>query len=583
MAESYWGMGPISEPLHPLLWGRHLRYAARAVLCLARTRYRILARWRRSLPLPPNLRPMASEERRTDSGIEIRPVYTAEDLEGWDPAARLGLPGKYPYTRGVYPTMYRGRPWTMRQYSGFGTAAETNQRWKMLLANGSTGLSCAFDLPTQMGYDSDHPRAEGEVGKVGVAIDSIEDMRLLLEGLPLDQITTSMTINATAAILLLLYQLVAEEHGVSPARLGGTIQNDILKEYIARGTYIYPPRPSMRLVTDIFGYCREHLPAWNTISISGYHIREAGSTAVQEVAFTLANGIAYVRAAIDAGLSVDEFAPRLSFFWNAHNNFFEEVAKFRAARRMWAEIMTERFGAKNDNSKLLRFHTQTGGSTLTAQQPENNIVRVTVQSLAAVLGGTQSLHTNGFDEAIGLPTERAARMALRTQQIIAAESGVVDTVDPLAGSYFVETLTEQVESGAREYLEKIDGMGGAVAAIEAGYPQDEIEQAAYVYAKAVDAGDKVIVGVNKYVDDASGSVEAFPIDPALATGQSERIKRLRAERDQAGVDAALAEVAAAARGTQNLLLPMKEALRRQATLGEVSDVLREAFGVYQPK
>jgi methylmalonyl-CoA mutase, N-terminal domain len=526
---------------------------------------------------------MASDERRTDSGIEIRPVYTADDLEGWDPEARLGLPGKYPYTRGVYPTMYRGRPWTMRQYSGFGTAAETNQRWKMLLANGSTGLSCAFDLPTQMGYDSDHPRAEGEVGKVRVAIDSIEDVRLLLEGLPLDRITTSMTINATAAILLLLYQLVAEEHGVAPDRLGGTIQNDILKEYIARGTYIYPPRPSMRLVTDIFGYCREYLPSWNTISISGYHIREAGSTAVQEIAFTLANGIAYVQAAIDAGLSVDEFAPRLSFFWNAHNNFFEEVAKFRAARRMWAKIMTERFGAQNDNSKLLRFHTQTGGSTLTAQQPENNIVRVTLQSLAAVLGGTQSLHTNGFDEAIGLPTERAARMALRTQQIIGAESGVVDTADPLAGSYFVEALTEQVEAGAREYLEKIDGMGGAVAAIEAGFPQDEIEQAAFIHAKAVDAGDKVIVGVNKYVDDTSGSAEAFPIDPGLQAQQTARLKQVRANRDQAGVDAALAEVAAAARGTQNLLLPMKEALRRRATLGEVSDVLREAFGVYQPK
>jgi methylmalonyl-CoA mutase, N-terminal domain len=638
MAKPHWGMGPVSEPLQPLLWGRHLRYAALAVLCLARrplgvaellerlegqgftvvgrrpaktladalghevatgrlcrkargeyrigqiaprTRCRILARWRRSTPLP-NLSPMASDERRTDSGIEIRPVYTAGDLEGWDPAARLGLPGTYPYTRGVYPTMYRGRPWTMRQYSGFGTAAETNQRWKMLLANGSTGLSCAFDLPTQMGYDSDHPRADGEVGKVGVAIDSIEDMRLLLEGLPLDQITTSMTINATAAILLLLYQLVAEEQGVAPAQLGGTIQNDILKEYIARGTYIYPPRPSMRLVTDIFGYCREYLPSWNTISISGYHIREAGSTAVQEIAFTLANGIAYVQAAVDAGLSVDEFAPRLSFFWNAHNNFFEEVAKFRAARRMWAEIMTERFGAKNDSSKLLRFHTQTGGSTLTAQQPENNIVRVTLQSLAAVLGGTQSLHTNGYDEAIGLPTERAARMALRTQQIIGAESGVVDTADPLAGSYFVEALTEQVEARTREYLEKIDGMGGAVAAIEAGFPQDEIEQAAYVYTKAVDAGDKVIVGVNKYVDEDPGSVEVFPIDPAMQAQQAERVKRLRAQRDQAAVDAALAEVAAAARGTQNLLLPMKQALRRQATLGEVSDVLREVFGVYQP-
>jgi methylmalonyl-CoA mutase N-terminal domain/subunit len=525
---------------------------------------------------------MASDERHTDSGIEIRPVYTEDDLRGWDPATRLGRPGEYPYTRGVYPTMYRGRPWTMRQYSGFGTAAETNQRWKMLLANGSTGLSCAFDLPTQMGYDSDHPRAEGEVGKVGVAIDSIEDMRLLLGGLPLDQITTSMTINATAAILLLLYQLVAEEQGVAPEELGGTIQNDILKEYIARGTYIYPPRPSMRIVTDIFAYCREQLPSWNTISISGYHIREAGSTAVQEIAFTLANGVAYVQAAVDAGLSVDEFAPRLSFFWNAHNNFFEEVAKYRAARRMWAEIMTEKFGAKDEKSKLLRFHTQTGGSTLTAQQPENNIVRVALQSLAAVLGGTQSLHTNGFDEALGLPTERAARMALRTQQIIAAESGVVDTADPLAGSYFVEALTESMEAGAREYLDKIEGMGGAVAAIEAGYQQEEIEQAAFAYTKAIDDGEKVIVGVNKYVDDDATSAEVFPIDPALQAQQSERVARLRAERDQPAVDAALADVAAAARGTQNLLVPMKEALRRRATLGEVSDVLREIFGVYQP-
>jgi methylmalonyl-CoA mutase N-terminal domain/subunit len=525
---------------------------------------------------------MATEERRTDSGIEIRPVYGAGDLDGWDPDARLGQPGKYPYTRGIYPTMYRGRPWTIRQYSGFGNAESTNERWKMLLAGGSTGLSCAFDLPTQMGYDSDHPRARAEVGKVGVAIDSIEDMRLLLDGLPLDQVTTSMTINATAAILLLLYQLVAEERGVAAKDLGGTIQNDILKEYIARGTYIYPPRPSMRLVTDIFAYCRENLPSWNTISISGYHIREAGSTAVQEVAFTLANGIAYVQAAIDAGLAVDEFAPRLSFFWNAHNNFFEEIAKYRAARRMWAEIMTDRFGAKDEKSKLLRFHTQTGGSTLTAQQPENNIVRVTVQALAAALGGTQSLHTNGFDEALGLPTERAARISQRTQQILANESGLVDTADPLGGSYFIESLTEAVEAGAREYLDKIDGMGGAVAAIESGYPQDEIEQAAFAYAKAIDNGEKIIVGVNKYVDDGGQAPEVFPIDPALQAHQIERVRRVRSERDQAAVDAALADVMAAARGTQNLLVPMKEALRHRATLGEVSDILREVFGIYQP-
>src|SRR5262245_8789108 len=427
---------------------------------------------------------MADEVRRTDSGIPVEPLYTAADLDGWDPATQLGDPGSPPYTRGIYPSMYRGRLWTMRQYAGFGSAETTNERFKFLLANGQTGLSCAFDLPTQMGYDSDHPRAEGEVGKVGVAIDSIEDMRLLLKDLPLDQVTTSMTINSTAAILLLLYELVAEEQGVPSTAISGTIQNDLLKEYIARGAYVYPPRPSMRIITDIFAYCRERIPKWNTISISGYHIREAGSTAVQELAFTLANGIAYVQAAIDAGLDVDEFSPRLSFFWNAHNNVFEEVAKYRAARRMWYRIMTERFGAQKEASKLLRFHTQTGGSTLTAQQPENNIVRVTIQAMAAVLGGTQSLHTNGFDEALGLPTERAARIALRTQQIVGYESGVVDTPDPLAGSYFVESLTDEVERRAWEYLEKIDEMGGAVAAIEAGYQMDEIEQAAYEYTKS---------------------------------------------------------------------------------------------------
>ncbi|HZQ27711.1 MAG TPA: methylmalonyl-CoA mutase family protein [Acidimicrobiales bacterium] len=525
---------------------------------------------------------MASDERRTDSGIEIKPVYDKRDLEGWDPDAKLGVPGHPPYTRGVYPTMYRGRPWTMRQYSGFGTAEATNERWKMLLAAGSTGLSCAFDLPTQMGYDSDHPRAEGEVGKVGVAIDSIEDMRLLLADLPLDQISTSMTINATAAILLLLYQLVAEENGVDATKLNGTIQNDILKEYVARGTYIYPPRPSMRLITDIFAYCQADIPSWNTISISGYHIREAGSTAVQEIAFTLSNGIAYVQAAVEAGLDVDEFAPRLSFFWNGHNNFFEEVAKFRAARRMWARIMTERFGAKDEKSKLLRFHTQTGGSTLTAQQPENNIMRVTVQALASVLGGTQSLHTNGFDEAVGLPTARAAKLALRTQQIIANESGVVDTVDPLAGSYFVESLTDAVEEAAWAYIDKIDGMGGAVSAIEQGYLQDEIEEASYAYTKAIDAGEKVIVGVNKYVDDVAEPAEVFPIDPESQRQQADRVRALKANRDQDAVRHALDDVAAAARGTQNVLVPMKEALRAKATLGEVSDVLRGEFGVYQP-
>jgi len=520
--------------------------------------------------------------RRTDSGIEVRSVYTAEDLAGFDAAAQLGMPGSYPYTRGVQRDMYRGRLWTMRQYAGFGTAQATNERFQFLLGAGQTGLSCAFDLPTQMGYDSDHLRSEGEVGKVGVAIDSIDDMRVLLGGLPLDKVSTSMTINATAAILLLLYELVAEEQGVPASALSGTIQNDILKEYVARGTYIYPPRPSMRLVTDTFAYCAEHVPGWNTISISGYHIREAGSTAVQELAFTLADGIAYVEAAIAVGLNVDDFAPRLSFFFNAHNNLFEEVAKFRAARRMWARIMTERFGATDEKSKRLRFHTQTGGSTLTAQQPLNNVVRVSVQALSAVFGGTQSLHTNSFDEAVGLPTEQAAKLALRTQQVIGYESGATDTVDPLAGSYFVESLTDEVERGALGYLARIDEMGGAVAAIEAGFLQDEIEQAAYEYTKAIDSGEKIVVGVNKFVEDEPEAPDVFPIDPALQRDQVGRLRRLRAERDQAAVDVALADVVAAARGTQNLLVPMREALKRRATLGEVSDVLREVFGVYQP-
>ena len=522
------------------------------------------------------------DRRFTDSGIELHPVYGPDDLAQWDPQARLGAPGHFPYTRGIREDMYRGRLWTMRQYAGFGTAESTNERFKFLLGAGQTGLSCAFDLPTQMGFDSDHPRAEGEVGKVGVAIDSLADMRLLLADLPLDKVTTSMTINATAAILLLLYQLVAEENGVDPRLLGGTVQNDILKEYVARGTYIYPPRPSMRLVTDTFSYCAEHLPSWNTISISGYHIREAGSTAVQEIAFTIANGIAYVEAALAAGLGVDEFAPRLSFFWNAHNNLFEEVAKYRAARRMWARLMADRFGAEDERSKLLRFHTQTGGSTLTAQQPENNIVRVTLQALGAAFGGTQSLHTNGFDEALGLPTEHAAKVALRTQQIVGYESGIADTVDPLAGSWFVESLTDQVEAHAWEYLERIDDMGGAVAAIEARYMQQEIEQAAYAYAKAVDAGEKTVVGVNRFVDEQAGPSEVFPIDEALQKSQVDRVQRARAARDQAAVDAALADVEAAARGTQNLLVPMKAALAGMATLGEVSDVLRGVFGEFHP-
>jgi methylmalonyl-CoA mutase, N-terminal domain len=523
-----------------------------------------------------------SDERRTSSGIEVKAVYGPEDLAGWDAGERLGAPGRSPYTRGVQRDMYRGRLWTMRQYAGFGTAEATNERFRFLLAAGQTGLSCAFDLPTQMGLDSDHPRSEGEVGRVGVAIDSVDDMRLLLQGLPLDKVTTSMTINATAAILLLLYELVAEEQGVPAAALGGTVQNDILKEYVARGTYIYPPRQSMRLVTDTFAYCAERVPGWNTISISGYHIREAGSTAVQELAFTLANGIAYVEAAVAAGLVVDDFAPRLSFFFNAHNNLFEEVAKYRAARRMWARIMEDRFGATDERSRRLRFHTQTAGSTLTAQQPENNIVRTTLQALAAVLGGTQSLHTNSFDEALGLPTEKAAKLALRTQQVVAYESGVVDTVDPLAGSWFVETLTDEVERLALRYLARIDEMGGSVAAIEAGYLQDEIEQAAYAYAKAVDDGEKVVVGVNRFIDEAAEASEVFPIDPALQKAQIERTVAVRAQRDQSQVDTALADVERAARGTENLLGPMRRALKAMATLGEVSDVLRQEFGVYQP-
>ena len=526
---------------------------------------------------------MADAERRvTDSGIEIKAVYGPDDLRDHDLATSLGEPGSFPYTRGVHAKMYRERLWTMRQYAGFGTAEATNERFKFLLAAGQTGLSCAFDLPTQMGFDADHPRAEGEVGKVGVAISSIEDMRLLLAGLPLDEVTTSMTINATASTLLLLYELVAAEQGVGGELLRGTIQNDILKEYVARGTYIYPPRASMRLVTDTFAYCREHLPQWNTISISGYHIREAGSTAAQEVAFTLADGIAYVDAALAAGLAVDEFAPRLSFFFNAHNNLFQEVAKFRAARRLWARIMTERFDAKDPRSTMLRFHAQTGGSTLTAQQPENNIVRVSIQALAAVLGGTQSLHTNGFDEALSLPTERAAKLALRTQQVIGFESGVVDTVDPLAGSFFVETLTDELEARAVAYLDEIDRRGGAVAAIEEGYLQAEIDAAAYADARSVDHGTRIVVGVNRFVDQVPEAPELFPADPKLQAHQIERVQKLKANREGDAVAVALRDVEAAARGTQNLLVPMREALAARATLGEVADVLREVFGVYRP-
>jgi methylmalonyl-CoA mutase N-terminal domain/subunit len=526
---------------------------------------------------------MADEGRRTDSDIEIRPVYDPGDLERFDPARELGEPGEMPFTRGVYPTMYRGRPWTMRQYAGMATAEETNARFRYLLDRGQTGLSIAFDLPTQIGYDSDHPLAQGEVGKTGVAIDSLEDMGRLLDGIPLDRVSTSMTINATAAILLLLYELVAEERGIGAWALSGTVQNDLLKEYAARGTYIYPPKPSMRIITDLFAYAGERIPRWNTISISGYHMREAGATAVQEIAFTLANGIAYVQAAIGAGLSVDEFAPRLSFFFACHMNVFEEIAKFRAARRMWARIMTERFGAKDPRSAMLRFHTQTGGATLTAQQPENNVVRTAYEALAAVLGGTQSLHTNSFDEALALPTEHAAKIALRTQQILAFETGVTDTADPLAGSYFLESLTNELEERASVYLDKVDGMGGAVAAIEAGFYQDEIHESAFRIQRGIESGERVVVGVNRYQDPDERSVEIQRIGEEEVARQVERVRALRARRDRAAVEAALSEVEAAAGGTANLLPPMKRALRAHATLGEVSDALRAVFGEYRPR
>ncbi|MDP9243019.1 MAG: methylmalonyl-CoA mutase family protein [Actinomycetota bacterium] len=526
---------------------------------------------------------MSDDGRYTDSGIELRPIYGPEDLRDFGPERDLGEPGRAPYTRGIYPDMYRGRRWTMRQYAGMSTAAETNRRFRYLLEHGQTGISVAFDLPTQMGLDSDHVRAEGEVGKTGVAIDSVEDMKTLLDGLPLDRVSTSMTINSTAAILLLLYELVAEEQGIGPDKLSGTVQNDILKEYAARGTYIYPPKPSMRLITDTFSYCRERIPRWNTISISGYHMREAGSTAVQEVAFTLANGIAYVSAALEAGLSIDEFAPRLSFFFACHMNFFEEVAKFRAARRLWARIATERFAPSDPKSSMLRFHTQTGGATLTAQQPQNNIVRTTLEALAAVLGGTQSLHTNSYDEALALPTEHAVKIALRTQQVISEETGIPNTVDPVAGSYYVESLTNEIEVRAVEYIDKIDGMGGAVAAIEAGFYQDEIADAAFRIQQGIESGERVVVGVNRFEDTDERPVEIQRISEEEVRRQVERTQALRSARDDAAVRAALAEVERVARGTGNLLPPMKEALRARATLGEVSDTLREVFGEYRPR
>jgi methylmalonyl-CoA mutase N-terminal domain/subunit len=520
------------------------------------------------------------DRRFTDSGIEIEATYGPESLEGWSPERDLGRPGEYPFTRGVHPQMYRDRLWTMRQYSGFGTAEQTNRRFKFLLERGQTGLSVAFDLPTQMGYDADHPLAEGEVGGTGVAISSLADMEILLEGIPLDFVSTSMTINATAPILLLAYELVAERNGVPGDRIRGTVQNDILKEYTARGTYIFPPRPSMRLVTDLFAYCQERIPRWNVISISGYHMREAGSTAVQEVAFTLANAIAYVQAAVDAGLRLETFALRLSFFFACHMNFFEEIAKFRAARRMWARIMKERFGAMEDAS-WLRFHTQTGGATLTAQQPENNIVRTAYEALAAVLGGTQSLHTNSFDEALSLPTERAAKVALRTQQVLGFETGVADTVDPLGGSWFVERLTNEIEGQAEELLDRIDAMGGAVAAIEAGWVKRQIEESAYRMQRAIEEQRRIVVGVNRFAEPDEPVSISRP-DPEAVRTQLARLARVKATRDPAAVARALDRVRGVAAGTGNLLEPIREALSAYATLGEICDVLRDIFGVYRP-
>jgi methylmalonyl-CoA mutase N-terminal domain/subunit len=515
------------------------------------------------------------DERRTDSDIEVKPVYTADDAP-----RELEPPGDFPFTRGPYPDMYRGRPWTIRQYAGFASAEETNERFRYLLARGQTGLSIAFDLPTQLGYDSDDPRAQGEVGRTGVAIDSIADMELLFDRIPLADVSTSMTINAPAALLLLLYELVAAEQGVSGDKLRGTVQNDVLKEYIARGNYIFPPRPSMRITTDLFAYAAERIPKWNPISISGYHIREAGSTAVQEIAFTLANGMAYAEAAIAAGLSPDELGERLSFFFNAHNHFFQEVAKFRAARRLWARIMNERFGVTNPKAQAMRFHAQTGGSTLTAQQPENNIVRVAIQALSAVAGGAQSIHANGYDEALALPSERAARIALRTQQLLAHEAGGTDTADPLGGSYFIEALTDELEAKAWELIQHIDELGGAVAAVEQGFVQGEIEQAAFRWQQEVESGERVIVGVNSFTEGEEEPIELHRLDPAAEKRQLERTARVRAERNAAEAEHAVESVRETARGEGNLLVPMREALRARATIGEISNALRDEFGTY---
>jgi methylmalonyl-CoA mutase, N-terminal domain len=552
-----------------------------------RTLPEILSEWadgplRESLARLPEVRPRFE----TDGGIPVERLYTPIDVADLDYARDLGFPGSFPFTRGVQPTMYRGRLWTMRQYAGYGDAAETNRRLRYLLAQGQTGLSVAFDLPTQMGYDSDHPMAQGEVGRAGVAIDTIEDMQRLLEGLPLDRVSTSMTINATAAILLGLYAAVAREKGVQLEALSGTVQNDVLKEYVARGTYIYPPGASLRIATDLFAYCRDTLPRWNAISISGYHIREAGSTAVQEIAFTFANGIAYLEAARAASLPVEEIAGQISFFFNAHNNFLEEIAKFRAARRIWARIMARRFGVQDPRAMQLRFHAQTGGSTLTAQQPENNIARVAVQALAAVLGGAQSLHTNGMDEALGLPTEKAATIALRTQQILAHESGVADTADPLGGSYCLEALTSAIEERVGAYLQRIDAMGGTLQAIEAGFQQKEIQEAAYRHQRQVDGGARVIVGVNRFTDDAPGargpSIPIQKIDARLEEEQKARLAAFKTRRAAATVEAALAAVASSARTGSNLLPHIVRAVEARATLGEISDRLRGVFGSHRP-
>ena len=539
-----------------------------------------LKAWQEKLDASLAKRPERMEKFSTLSGLDVDRVYLPADPDP-EYEAKLNLPGEFPYTRGVQPTMYRGRFWTMRQYAGFASAAESNRRYRYLLEQGQTGLSVAFDLPTQIGYDADHELARGEVGKVGVSISSLADMETLFHEIPLDKVSTSMTINAPASVLLAMYIAVGEKQGVSKDKLRGTIQNDILKEYTSRGTYIFPPKPSMRIITDIFAYCAAEVPNWNTISISGYHIREAGSSAVQEVAFTLANGLAYVQAAIDAGLEVDKFAPRLSFFFNAHSDFLEEVAKFRAARRLWAKLMQERFGAKNPKSLMVRFHTQTAGCSLTAQQPKNNIIRVAFQAMSAVLGGTQSLHTNSMDEALSLPTTEAVTIALRTQQLIAHETGVAGTVDPLAGSYFVEDLTDRIEAQALNYIEQIDKLGGAVEAIERGFTQREIQNSAYAYQMAVEKGERVVVGVNKFTTQEDTPLDLLKVDPKVQEEQSAALAKIRAERDQAAVDAGLAKLKTAAQGDDNLLPHIVKAVKAYATLGEICDTLRGVFGEYQ--